>query len=120
MTVPTLPMWFRDEITVIRPGSTVDRYSDTTEDWVAATEVTYKNCLVEPAANPPEDRGSGDNREAVRKNYTLVAPPTVDLRATDRVRWNNVEYLVDGEPMRWRSPNGLVDNVYAHLFRVEG
>lgn len=120
MTVPTLPSWFRDEIVVLRPGTRTDRYGDTDIDWSTATETTVPRCKVNPVAGGPEDQGRLDDREALTRRWALAAPPTADILATDRIRWDGRLYEVEGEPLRWRSPLGTVDHLYVQLVLVEG
>lgn len=121
MTVPTLPDWFRDTITVLRAGERTDRYGDTaTADWDAATERDVTGCKVNPAAGGPEQVGTLADRDALTRRWIVAAPVDADLRSTDRVRWDGAVYDIAGEVLRWRSPFGTVDHLYAELVRVEG
>ncbi len=117
--MPNLPAWFTDEITVIRAGSSSDRYGDESPDWSEATEHTVRDCKVNPVAGN-EDQGQLDDRAALTRRWNLAAPPGADIKATDRIRWDGSVYEVEGEVLKWRSPLGGVDHLYVQLVRWEG
>lgn len=58
-----------------------------------------------------------DVRDTVTARRKLF-DPNMDLRATDRVRFDGLVYEVEGEPQPWGSPP--FGHVYALLVRVEG
>lgn len=118
--MPNLPAWFTDELLVRRAGITTDRYGDEVADWATPATHTVTDCKVNPVAGGPEDQGALDDREALTRRWTVAAPPTADIRSSDRVVWQSAEYEVEGEPLVWRSPLGGVDHLYVQLVRVEG
>lgn len=118
--MPNLPAWFTDEILVLRPATKTDRYGDLVEDWTTPVEHTVTDCKVNPVAGGPEDQGRLDDREGLTRRWTVAAPPTADIRSTDRIVWQGNEYEVEGEVLRWRSPLGGVDHLYVQLVRREG
>lgn len=120
MTVSTLPIWFTDTVSTVRPGTRVDRYGDEVEDWDSPVVTPIDGCKVTPVAGGPEDQGVLDDRAALTKRWALAAPPGSDIRSTDRIRWNDLDYEVEGDPLLWKSPLGSVDHVYVQLKRVEG
>ncbi len=116
---PRLPSWFKDTITIIRPGTDTDRYGDEIPSWSTATEHDEPNCKVNPAVGS-EDRGPLDERAALTKRRLVAAPPCADILSTDRILWDSEIYEIAGEVLRWRSPLGGVDHLYFELVRVEG
>lgn len=114
-----IPDWWTDTITVLRAPSGADRYGDDTRDWDNATEHEIPGCKVNPAESS-EFAGSADDRAQLTRRRILAAPRTADLLATDRVRFRDVTYEVEGEPQPWDSPTAAVSHVYAQLVAVEG
>jgi hypothetical protein len=118
--MPRLPVWFNDTITVIRPGTWTDRYGDEIqEDWDHPVETVIEHCKVTPLAGA-EDPGRLDDRAALTKRWVVAAPPCSDIRNSDRIRWNDNDYEVDGDVLPWTSPFGAADHLRAEIRRMEG
>lgn len=117
--MPRLPVWFGDTVTIVRPGTRIDRYGDEVPDPDNPVEVVIEHCKVNPAAGQ-EDPGRLDDRAALTRRWVMAAPPDADIRHSDRIRWQDDEYEVEGEVLRWKSPTGAVDHLYVQLVRVEG
>ncbi len=104
-------------ITVLRDGTpTQDRYGNDVPG--PATETDVAGCMVLPPggqmATSTEDTNGRDLVVIVR---TLFAPPTADIRATDRVRHDGVTYQVVGDPARYP---GRLAHLEVQLKRWEG
>lgn len=72
------------EMTVLRWTETggVDEYGQQEATW----EVTeFARCLVKHFA-PSEDR---NRQETLKQGYTVIVPPDVDVRHTDRLSWGD-------------------------------
>jgi hypothetical protein len=99
-------------ITVVRPGSRPADYGNGTEpDWTNVTAAEVPGCSVQPTPAPLDtvDRDSWQTR------WTVWAPVSTDVRATDRVLWNGDTYDVDGDPQRWQF--GALSHVVINLRR---
>lgn len=106
-----------DTVTVLRVGTTTDRYGDTVAgDWTSATETVVARCRVQPAAGPEDTV----DRDQITRRWLLFAPPGADIVASDRIRHAGVDYDIDGEIRRWSSPSGRLAHIEADLLRVEG
>jgi hypothetical protein len=54
-------------------------------------------CDVQPGATQEDLQ----NRDGTLVQWTVYAPGHPDVRSTDAVVWQGVEYAVEGEPARW-------------------
>lgn len=106
-----------DTVTVLRVGTATDRYGDTVAgDWTSATATAITQCRIQPAAGPEDTV----DRDQITRRWLLFAPADADIRASDRVRWQGVDYDIDGELRRWNSPTGRLAHIEADLLRVDG
>lgn len=106
-----------DTITVLRAQLVdVDRYGKQRRDWPAAaeTEVTGVSVQALSAAEAAVDR------EYAATHLRLIAPHSIDLTATDRVRWHGLTFDVDGDPARWYDEHGQPEHLEATLKRATG
>jgi hypothetical protein len=117
--MPNSPTWFTDTVTVLRAGTTVDRYGDTVLDWDNPTETEVEHCKVNPAAGQ-DDPGRLDDRAGLTKRWVMSAPRHVDIRSTDRIRWSGIDFEIEGEVLPWDSPYGGASHLLIQLVRVEG
>jgi hypothetical protein len=106
----------RDTVTVIRAAPESDSYGDKIRNWDNATYTNVEGCRVQPAT---ADENTVD-RNQVNRRWLLFAPLAADIVATDRIRWQDTDYDIDGEIRRWPSPSGRLDHLEADLIRVEG
>ena len=109
-----------DSVTVVRPGSKQAR-GTTVADWSVAQSHAIAGCSVQT----PNTSMDLDGRRQTSLAGTLYAPPSVDVRAGDRIDWTDASgnahrFLVDGEPMPWVSPTGRVSHVQADLVEWRG
>lgn len=115
-----LPSWCRDSVTVVRPVRALQR-GTTVPDWSNAQTHALTGCSVQLTTTSM----ALDGREQTALRGTLYAPPASDVRAGDRIDWNDPtgvahSLLVDGEPMPWQSPTGRVMHVQARLAEWRG
>lgn len=110
-----LPSWANDTITVERPASKSQR-GTTVPDWAHATTHTVSGCSVQL----PTTTMSLDGRTQTELAGTVYAPPSADIAAGDRITFNGVRFLVDGEPMPWASPTGRVSHVQVRIAAWRG
>lgn len=111
-----LPSWARDTVIRIRPGTKEQRGS-TVPDWENTTEMEIARCSIQPGATTL----SQDGRVlAISDGFTGYFPPGADIAAGDKIRVNDKDYQVIGEPRPWTSPTGLVSSLQAQLERWSG
>lgn len=80
------------------------------------TEQEIKGCSVQPGA-------SGEvttMRDTTKIVWTVFAPYTAEIVSTDRIKYGDRIYEIDGEPERWKSPTGALSHVRVFLVRWEG
>jgi hypothetical protein len=101
-----------DTVTVLR-GRTRDNWGNLQG---TDTETPVSGCSVQPLGGVEQtDRG-----ELVVTNVTLFAPAGADIRATDRVRWLDDVYAVNGPPESWGDRIGRPSHVQVQLKLTEG
>ena len=111
-----LPSFWRQTITRIRPGEKIVRGTPV-PDWDNADEVVIPNCSVQPASTSL----SQDGRVlGVTDGLTAYVPPTVDIKAGDKIIYNGKDYAINGEPLAWLSATGGLDHWNLNLVRWEG
>lgn len=110
---------FARDITVVRAGTTGDRYNPAAvrRDWATATR-TPARAVVEQA-DSAEDV---DDRDTVASRWRLFTLPGVDidLLAYDRIEVDGRTFEVDGAPAKWPGLGGAVHHVEAKLLEVTG
>jgi len=111
-----LPSFARQTVDRIRAASTDDGHGNDEPNWGDASEITLPGCSVQPGATDEVLAG----RTATLIQWTVYAPPGVDVLATDRIRYQDVVYEIDGEPARWSSPTGTLDHIVLLLKTWEG
>lgn len=116
-----LPSWWRDTITVVEPGSVVER-GTARPDWSTATRTRVDCCQMQPLAGDEQFTvldGNG-RRTAVVTRWKMFAPPAAPVTASCRVEHAGVTYELDGPPRNWPSASGALGHIEAVLQRVEG
>lgn len=102
-------------ITVQRAGTRQADYGSGTElDWANTTSTAVDGCSVQPS---PADDYTID-RDTFITRLVVYAPPTIIVRATDRIVWNGTTYDIDGDVLRWDF--GDLSHVVLNLRRSEG
>lgn len=92
-------------VTVIQPAGR-DNWGDTQAD---STETDVPGCFWQPRSTSERTTG----QDTVMINPWVSMPPSTDIRATSRVRFEGVTYEVVGEPALHHTPRG------PHHFEVE-
>lgn len=88
-------------LTVLVPVQTTDRYGDKVASFSADNPSNFEvNAFVQPAQGDEVNQ----NRDAVEYKYKAFTNSRVDAHA--RVVYDGEELFVDGEPLRWDTPNG--------------
>lgn len=108
-----LPSFCNDTITRIRPGTIVRRGS-VEPDWTTATTETISGCSLQPAST----QLSQDVRVlGISDGYTAYLPPTADVLAGDKIRFDGNDYQINGEVRPWKSATGRITHLQANLVR---
>ena len=108
--------WTNDTITRLRPDTKVSRGSQIF-DWEKADELTINSCSMQPASTSLDTNG---RVLGVSDGYTLYTPLNADIKAGDRIMYNNEYYEINGEPRAWKSPFGAVEHLVVNLMRYYG
>ena len=108
--------WATQTITRIRPATKTVRGSDI-RDWENADELEISNCSMQPAGNSLSQNG---HELGISDGYTCYAPITADIQAGDRIRFGGQVFEINGEPNRWTSATGNLDNMLLNLVRWSG
>lgn len=111
-----LPSFCRDEVTVQR-GVLTEKRGTQVIDWANPEEITLGGCSVQPTVATRDFDG---RTIQVSEEWTLYAPPGSDLKAGDRVVWNNTTFEINGAPMAWKSPTGRISHMWARLAEWRG
>ena len=110
-----LPSFCRDEITVVRAG-VKDSRGVQIRDWDNATTHKITGCSVQPTST----ESNYDIREGVVVRAKAYLPPDADIKAGDRVEWQDKVFAVDGQPLPINSPTGRLLHIKATLTDWEG
>lgn len=107
---------FAVDTIVILTGATVTDHGNTVVDWTAPTAVTQTGCRVQPLTGAENLIG----RDEVLTRWRLLTPPDAPLSPANRVRWDGVDYEIDGPIQVQPSPTGTLTHIEAVLKLVEG
>lgn len=93
-----------ETVTRVRAPAVADPYSGEASsfDWDEATETDITDCAV--WAGSTGDPTQDTRPDMTVSDYTIAAPATADVLATDRVRIRGLLCEVVGHPFLWRSP----------------
>ncbi|QOC89877.1 hypothetical protein [Micromonospora craniellae] len=116
---------FRQQLTVVRPGTRTDRSGSTVDDWspAAVTRIPVTRVHVQPNQ---QTETVGDTRTVVTTGLRVLSAPGTnpDVRAGDRIEFgpSNLLYQVQGEVARWPDPtnSSRVHHVEFTMTRVTG
>lgn len=108
-----------DVIPVTRPAWTVQR-GDRIPDWSNATTHTVPGCRIQPASAAEVHSTGGATRDAMVTTARIFAPVDADIQPYDRISWVGWMWEVEGQPLRWRSPTGMLAHRELIVRRVEG
>ena len=112
-----LPSFMTQTIKRLRPGTTTDSRGSTIPDWTKATEADVAGCSIQPASTSL----TMDGRVlGISDGLTVYVPASADIQAGDRIVANGETYVINGEPRRWPSATGGLDNIQLNLQRWSG
>ena len=113
-----LPSFCKQSVTRIRPGTTEFRGSDI-PSWAPdkVSELIITGCSMQPASTMLSEDG---RVLGITDLYTLFAPPDSDIRAGDRIRFNDKVYTIDGDVRVQPSASGRLDHLNITLKRYQG
>lgn len=102
-----IPSFCNQKITRIRAMNKVERGSEVPNWHDSWTEDIYP-CSVQPSSSSI----SIDGRVlGVSDSWTVYCNPDVDIKAGDKIIFEDHAYLVNEDPRRWQSPTGLVSSL---------
>lgn len=110
-----LPSWCAETITVLR-APTVSARGTQVADWAHAVPHTVAGCSVQVSSTSMDL----DGRTETEQSGIVYAPPGADIKAGDRITAAAGTYLVDGDPMPWRSPTSRVSHLQVRIVRYRG
>lgn len=97
----TLTSLLVHDITIVTPGSTTDRYSNTVKDWSTSTSEVVKGWISQRDGSEQLD-----HREAQISGWVLFLHTGSTITAFDRVTWSGITFEVDGPINPAWSPRG--------------
>jgi hypothetical protein len=104
-------------VTRLRAPVATDTHGDAYTNWDSPVTLTISGCSVQPVTGDEYNLG----RESVTSRWNLFAPPGADLRSSDRVRHDGVDYEIDGSVQKWADTTGAgLDHLFCLLKKVEG
>ena len=110
-----LPSFCRTTVTVKRPGTKTERgvvvpdYDNETTIPISGVSVQFRTTGM-----------TLDQRDGVTVRAVVYFPPGANVKAGDKLVYNEVEYKVDGAPLPVESPTGRVSHIKAQLVDWEG
>lgn len=111
-----IPSWCQQSIVRIRPTTSESRGS-TIFDWSNPDRLTIRNCSVQPSTTGL----SQDGRVlGINEGYTVYLPPNADVKAGDRIEFEDNIYTILGEPKPWVSATGRVSHIQLSIERWAG
>lgn len=116
--LPLLPNYlFTSPATVLRAGVTAGPYGPE-YDWGSATSTDVTgSVIISPVV--ATEVGTDADYTFTSTHYLMLALPTVDLKATDRVAFDPgngfITTLVDGDPFVWHDQIGRPHHIEAKL-----
>lgn len=89
------------DVTIITPGASVNRYGDDAKDWATATSTPTKGWVARRS-----QREVNGNREAEVSEWVLYLDTSSTITGADRVEWQSQTFEVDGPPIHAWTPRG--------------
>lgn len=96
-------MFFFDSVVRVRAGTRTDRGGNTVEDWSAATRLPVGQLNIQPTSQTEQTDAT---RTAVITGWRVQSEEGTapDITARDRIEWNGMTLLVEGEVAPWPDP----------------
>lgn len=108
--------FMKDTVTVLRAPLAKKNGMDY-RDWEKADSRTVNNVQITAQSTA---RDFGDRVLEISDRRTFRANYDADVKAGDRIRWNDDLYEVEGEVFHTKSPTGRVSSTRCTLVRWEG
>lgn len=111
-----IPSFCNQRFTRLRALTKEERGSEV-PNWHDAWEEEIFPCSVQPASSSI----TLDGRVlGVNDNWTVYCNPDTDVKAGDKIVFENQVYLVTNDPRKWQSPTGLVSSLQFTMTKWEG
>lgn len=123
---------YPDSVVRLRAGTKTNRAGDEVPDWTDPDRLPMDSVSVQPVSqfeSLPTGTASGTGetvwtgRDQAVTSWRLYSQPgqDLDIKATDRLEFDDMTLEVVGEVARWRDPlNGAVHHVEVALQRATG
>jgi len=105
----------RQTVTVLRPGTTTDRYGNTTTSWATAARHDVAAWVEQTAASENTDQRDGQTAD-----WLALLAPDADVNGRDRVLFDGKTFEVIGPPTPRNTLRGKTHHLEATLRWVEG
>ena len=112
--------WHTDTIVRIRAPLVTSPYGDPERDWGAATRTDLTGWRIQPVQGSRVNVADTLPREGLDRRQRAFGPYDADIETTDRIEWQGVTWVVDGDVDRWRGPTGRIAHTEMVLARMEG
>lgn len=97
------PYPFGQTIHVLDGSGANTRYGEPAWNW--PVKATYEKCAVGPRdANASTGNEATFQQDTVEEGKTVYGPPGMNVSSVDRIRVDDVDYDVVGDPQSWPSP----------------
>lgn len=104
-----------EPLTRERPTRTDDGHGGFEDDWTSPQTLALFGS-VQPGASADDMQ----NRDGTLIQWTVYVQGRPDVLSSDRIIYEGQPYAIDGQPARWKSPTGALDNTTILLKRWEG
>jgi len=84
-----------EDITILSPANTTNRYNDVIADWSNPIEINTKAWIIQQNSNEP---GQGTRPNQVISDWIMAIRGTVPITSRDRVRYGSLTFEVIGDP----------------------
>lgn len=111
-----LPSFAHDTVFRLRPSTKTERGS-AVPDWNNPNIIAISDCSMQPSSSSLSEDG---RVLGISDSYTCYMPINADVKAGDRIRFNSLDYTINGDPRNWVSPSGRVSHITLQLERWYG
>lgn len=112
-----MPLSFMNDSATVLRAPLVKTNGMERRDWDSAEEIELKRIQIVSQSTSRDFEGRVTQ---VSDRRTLRARYDADIKAGDRVLWNEETYEVEGEVFHTKSPTGRVSSTRCTLIRWEG
>lgn len=113
-------MRLRDTVTRLRaPNTTGPDGATIPGDWTNATEGQLLKVDYAAEFQPLGSTEDVVAQQRTESTHKVFMPPDADVLPTDRIRYQGIDYQVDGQPEAWGRA-GRTHHLEVLVFRVQG